>query len=293
MNSSPKTSEVTVSICIASYNMGDTIKESLKSIIKNLPPYFEIVIVDQSTDGSKNIIDDIAADSDISFKRIYTDVPLGVGHARNLAVCNATGEIVITHVDVDDWYKSQYFPALVELYLEIKRNRGSDFFLSCPNMNISSRDHIMENYLLSSLPIGANEKEYRWRAYKNGDLLNLNLDEKISGRIKLSNRKTVKNRVQRTYTRHLGMYDIGYSTRRIVEEDVILRSWPLHSRIFRTLILPFVWIHSLTRDELCNAPVDGKTLPEAMEESTYNLDEVIDKYNVDRELEVQTIAKQT
>jgi glycosyltransferase involved in cell wall biosynthesis len=261
--------------------MGDTIRESLSTIIKHLPRNFEIVIVDQSTDESKRIIKEIASDSELTFKTVFTNHPLGVGHARNLAVCEATGDIVVTHVDADDWYDSRYFPALVELYLRIREKRGGDFFFSCPNMNISSREFMKDNYLLSSLPIGANEKEYRWRAYRNGDFVSLRLDADVSGRIQLSDRKTIWSRIQRTYTRYLGMYEIGYSTRRILKEDVLLRSWPLHSRLFRLAVLPLVWVHALSVDRIDSAPVPDKTLPEAISESSYELRELKKEYDIE------------
>lgn len=272
--------DVSVSICIASYNMADTIEESLSSIIEELPENFEVVIVDQSTDGSKTIIEDVSSASGLEFKTVFADHPLGVGHARNLAVCEATGDIVITHVDADDWYDSRYFPAFVELYLAIREERGGDFFFSCPNMNISSKAYMKSNYLLSSLPIGANEKEYRWKAYRNGDFVGLRLNEETSGRIKLSERKTIWSRIRRTYTRHLGMYKIGYGPRRILEEDVRLRSWPLYSRLFRLALIPIVWFHSLFVTEIASSPVPGKTLPEALAESTYELDALKETYDL-------------
>lgn len=272
--------------------MHDTIRESLESIIERLPRNFEIVIVDESTDGSHDIIDDVASESDLEFRIIHTDFPMGVGPARNLAVCEATGDIVITHVDADDWYESRYFPALVELYLEIREDRGSDFFFSCPNMNISSREFVKENYLLTSLPIGANEKEYRWRAHRNGDFLQLHLDDEVSGRIKLSDRKTIASRVRRTYMKYLGMYQIGYSTGRIVREDIVERSWPLYSRLFRMGILPFVWFHSLFVEKISHAPVEGETLSEAVREDTYGLDEIREKYDLSVGLSVANLANE-
>ena len=270
--------------------MEDTIERSLESITENLPQNFEIVIVDQSTDSSKDIIDNIADESDLEFKKIYTEFPLGVGHARNLAVCEATGDIVITHVDADDWYNSQYFSAFVDLYLEIKKERGSDFFFSCPNMNISSREFIKSNYLLTSLPIGANEKEYRWRAHKNGDFLTVKSVDRVSGRIKLSDRKTIMNRMKRTYARHLGMYKIGYSTRQIIKEDMIERPWPVYSRLFMIIILPFVWFHSLFVETVCNAPVDGKTLYSVTTEHKYELADLKQKYNISTKLMIDELV---
>lgn len=270
--------------------MGDTLERSLKSITERLPQNFELVVVDQSTDGSQTVIEDVASESDIAFRTIHTAFPLGVGHARNLAVCEATGDIVVTHVDADDWYESRYFPALVELYLRIRERRGSDFFFSCPNMNISSRELIKERYLLTSLPIGANEKEYRWRAHRNGDFVQLTVDDDVSGRIKLSDRKTVASRVRRTYARHLGMYRIGYSTKRILTEDVIERSWPLYSRLFRVTILPLVWLHSLFVETVCHAPIEGKTLPEATAECTFELDELRRVYDISGDLLIDDLV---
>lgn len=271
--------------------MLDTIEESLSSIIEGLPENFEIVIVDQSTDGSKTIIEEISSASTLEFNTIFTDHPLGVGHARNLAVCEATGDIVITHVDADDWYDSRYFPALTELYLAMRDERGGDFFFSCVNMNISSREYMKSNYLLSSLPIGANEKEYRWRAYRNGDFVGLDLNEEVSGRIKLSERKTVWSRINRTYVRHLGMYKIGYSTGRIIKEDIVMRSWPLYSRLFRLIIIPFVWCHSLFVNKTHFSPVPNKTLPEAISESTYQLNDLKEMYDIDDSLVIVRLER--
>lgn len=285
-------SEHTVSLCIASYNMADTIEESLTSITRDLPENFEIVVVDQSTDGSRAIIEDIAERSDLPFKTLHTEYPLGVGHARNLAVCEATGDIVITHVDADDWYDSEYFPALAELYLLLREQRGGDFFFSCSNMNISSREHMKGEYLLTSLPIGANEKEYRWRALNDDDFLELRLPADVSGRIKLSDRKTLFSRMQRTYRRHLGMYMIGYSTRRIVEEDIVLRSWPLHSRLFRAAILPLVWFHTLFKAPLCNAPSTDLSLQEYIARHSYTFDELREEYDIESATRIRTLIEQ-
>lgn len=281
-----------VSICIASYNMSDTIEESLESIISDLPQNFEITITDQSTDGSKDIISQIASESKLNFNTIYVDFPLGVGHSRNLAVCEAAGDIVITHVDADDWYDSRYFSALVELYLEIRAARGSDFFFSCPNMNISTREFMMENYLLTSVPIGANEKEYVWRAIRNQDFVELTVDDDVSGRIKLSDRKTLMSRVKRTYARHLGMYKIGYSTVRILKEDVIETDWPLYSRLFRTAILPFVMIHSLLINTICYAPIEKNSLSELADDCVYTVNEIKKRYNISQELSIDRLMNE-
>jgi glycosyltransferase involved in cell wall biosynthesis len=273
--------------------MSDTIEQSLESIIENLPKNFEIVIVDQSTDGSKKIIDQVASKSGLTFKRIYVDFPLGVGHSRNLAVCEATGNIVITHVDVDDWYNSSYFSALVELYLEIRSKRGSDFFFSCPNMNISSQELIMENYLLTSVPIGANEKEYVWRAIRNDDFVRLAVDDDVSGRIKLSDRKNLWSRIDRTYARHLGMYKIGYSTVQILKEDVIEADWSLHSCLFRTAILPFVMFHSMFVDTICHASTKEESLFKITDSRSYEIEEIKQKYDISRKLSIDDLITES
>ena len=282
----------TVSICIASYNMVDTIEESLETITKDLPEHFEIVIVDQSNDGSKEIIDDIVSNSDIQFKKCYFDQPLGVARARNIALREATGDLVITHVDVDDWYDSRYFVALSELYEIIKEKRGEDFFFDCPNMNISSREHMVENYTIPSLPIGATGTTFRWRAHRNGDYLGLKVEKDITGRIKLSERKTGYSRMRRTYLRYLGLYKIGYDTRRIFKDIIQSTRWPLHSRIFRLVILPIVWVHSLFVTKVYDLPIDGKELDEITEESLYSFEELKQKYDINEEILLDVLLDQ-
>lgn len=290
MDMSSNNVDRSVSICIASYNMSDTIEESLQTITKDLPENFEIVIIDQSNDGSKEIIDNFIRNSNLLFKKKYFDNPLGVTRARNIALQEATGDLVITHVDVDDWYDSRYFVALSELYLILRDKQGSDFFFDCPNMNISSREHMVEQYTMPSLPIGASGTAFRWRAHRNGDYLGLRLDTEITGRIKLSDRKTITSRIKRTYFRYLGMYKIGYSTRRIVRQDIIeSTTWSVHSRLFRAVILPIVWIHSLFVPQICDAPIDGKDLEELTEASLYTFEDLKDKYEINEQIMVDRL----
>jgi glycosyltransferase involved in cell wall biosynthesis len=271
--------------------MGDTIGEALETITEELPENFEIVIVDQSNDGSKEIIDEFASNSKIQFKKIYFDRPLGVARPRNIAVREATGDIVMTHIDADDWYDSRYFPALVELYMILKEKIGSDFFFCGPNTNISSKQFMIENYTLSSAPIGANEMEYTWRAYRNGDYVGLKLDEnKMTGRIKLSDRKDIASRIKRTYRRCLGMYRIGYGTRRIIEQDIVLGRWSLVSKLYRAAILPIVWLHSLFVPNICDAPIKGETLDEIISQSTYTLKELKEEYDIKREIALDRLV---
>lgn len=281
-----------VSICVANYNMADTIAESLQSILANIPNHYELVIVDESDDDSRRIIDELDVDNQI--KKIYVD-DLGLSCSRNLAVKKASGDIVITHVDMDDWYDSRYFEPFVELYMEIKNAKGGeDFFFSCENFNITSRGAYLDRYELRDLPIGAGERDYRWRAIMSGEFINVKINENISGRIKLSDRKNMCSRANRTVRLLIGLFQVGYTTRRILNEEIFIGDRPVHSQSFMLVILPYAYIVSIFKTSVgTDIPNHRNSLDEEIEQNTYTIPELTEKYNINRELKICSLVSST
>lgn len=277
-----------VSICIANYNMVDTIQESLNSIVENIPPEYELVIVDESDDGSREIIDELDIENPV--KKIYAE-DLGLSRSRNLAVEEASGDIVITHVDMDDWYDSEYFDPLVELYVRIREARGGDdFFFSAPNFNITGRKSYLRNYKLKDLPIGVGERDYRWRVVLAEEYLQVKIDKKISGRISLSDRKTVRSRAKRAFNLIEGLFRIGYSTQRILQEEVLDRDYPVYSQLYKLAILPAAYVTSQFKSDIESAvPQGGDSLAREIDRRTYTVSELCNKYNIKETLKINTM----
>lgn len=268
--------------------MSDTVAESLKSILKNCPDHYEIVIVDESDDGSREIIDGLDIKNPVN--KIYED-GLGLSRSRNLVVEEASNEIVITHVDMDDWYDSRYFEPLVELYSRIREARGGDdFFFSCPNFNITGKETYLEKYKLRDLPIGVGERDYRWRVINHGDLIWLKLDKNVSRRIKLSERKTIVSRIKRSYLLIRGLFQIGYSVRRVVKEEVVRENFSWYSSLFKLILVPIAYIASRFRDSVdTNIPKDGESMREKIDQNTYTVQELQQKYGISQDMKINTL----
>ncbi|WP_226929176.1 glycosyltransferase family 2 protein [Halorubrum halophilum] len=280
-----------VSICIANYNMADTIRESLDSVVEHIPSEYELVIVDESDDGSREIIDEL--DVENSVKKMYVD-ELGLSRSRNLAVEEASGDIVITHVDMDDWYDSRYFEPFVELYVRIREARkGRDFFFSCPNFSITSNGAYLERYKLKDLPIGPGERDYRWRAITADDYIRVEVDDDVSGRLKLSDRKTITSRATRSFNHIEGLFSIGYSTRRILDEEVFGhfgRDFPYYSKIYKLAILPIAFLTSQFKQDIESpVPRDGDSLASEIDRRTYTVSELQDRYDIEETMKINKL----
>lgn len=277
-----------VSICIANYNMEDTIRESLGSVVEHIPNDYEVVIVDESDDDSRTIIDELDIENPV--KKIYVE-DLGLSRSRNLAVTEASGEIVITHVDMDDWYDSRYFEPFVELYVRIRESRdGRDFFFGCPNFNITSREAYLERYKLRDLPIGPGERDYRWRAILSDEFIRVEIDENISERLKLSNRKTIPSRARRAFNLIEGLFTIGYSVRRVLDEEVFDCGDPYYSQLYKLVILPIAFVTSQFNDDVdSGVPRFGDSLASKMKQRTYTVNELQNKFDIDDDLKIKTL----
>ena len=94
-------SQIKVSVCMASYNGEKYIEEQLRSILRQLRDYDEVVIVDDaSKDKTKEIIRSI---QDSRVRLIEHFINSGVVSTFEESVRNATGEIIFLADDDDVW----------------------------------------------------------------------------------------------------------------------------------------------------------------------------------------------
>ncbi len=111
------------SICLCTYQMGDSISICLESLLKNTLNNVEIVIVD---DGSKDNTFIICRDYERKYKRIkYIKLKRSsnrmLGETRNLSVSAATSDIVLLHIDADDIWQ-EGIQDLINFYLYFRNN---------------------------------------------------------------------------------------------------------------------------------------------------------------------------
>jgi glycosyltransferase involved in cell wall biosynthesis len=270
--------------------MADTIRESLGSVVEHIPDDYEIVIVDESDDESREIIDELEIDNPLT--TVYGD-DLGLSRSRNLAVEKASGEIVITHVDMDDWYDSRYFEPFVELYVRIREARdGQDVFFACPNFNITNREAYLERYQLKDLPIGVGERDYRWRVVMSDELIRVTVDETVSKRLKLSDRKNILSRAKRAFNLLEGLFMIGYSVRRVLDEEVFRPADPYYSQLFKLAVLPIAFVTSQFKSDVDSAvPRSGDSLTTEMKRRSYTVDELRTKFDIEGDLQIHALIE--
>lgn len=174
-----------VSIVIPVYNCKRYIKDCMNSIIRQIYPELEVILVDDgSSDGSGIICDEYA--SKYTWVKTIHQINSGPGIARNSGAAVATGEL-LTYVDADDYVSKSYVSKMVEL---------------------------MENYGADIVEVGNVYMLETKNTFKNcdGGLEVLNKDELFAKSNKI--RHTVWGRL---YRREL-IKDVAFSEKRIGED---------------------------------------------------------------------------
>lgn len=95
-----------ISIILPSYNSEKYVAETINSVLIQTYKNFELIIIDDaSTDGSMNIINNIAK-NESRIKIISLKKNGGVSNARNIGIANAQGKY-ISFIDSDDVWKNE------------------------------------------------------------------------------------------------------------------------------------------------------------------------------------------
>lgn len=109
---SPADAELPVSVVISTYNRGKYIAESIKSVLSQSMPDFELIIVDDgSTDGTKEVV---ASFRDPRIRYFYRE-NAGIAAARNFAASVSRGRYTAVHDDDDimlPWRLERHLEAL-------------------------------------------------------------------------------------------------------------------------------------------------------------------------------------
>lgn len=121
-----------VSIIIPIYNGEKTIEKCLNSIINQIYKNFEVLMInDGSVDNTETICKKFAQ-NDARFRYIFKKNG-GVSSARNLGLCNITGNF-ISFVDCDDTLSEKFLSTLINNMLKFKCN------ISVCNFNLISNN---------------------------------------------------------------------------------------------------------------------------------------------------------
>lgn len=167
---------VRYTVAIINYNMADTLERSLRSVVDQVTDKFEVVVVDGgSSDGSIKILDRL---SDEYRNLRYLVSPYGDdstrGFDRAVAVSEAAGEYVITHIDTDDQY-DEVICDFVVLFHEIETQLEREPVLWGSHMMMAARDHLLELGSYRNLRAGEDMDLFR-RAIASDKTVYLELD---------------------------------------------------------------------------------------------------------------------
>jgi glycosyltransferase involved in cell wall biosynthesis len=105
------------SVCLCTYNDGETIDACLDSILNQLDDRYELVVTDGgSDDGTRDALNDRVESADIDV-RIFTQPEPGLGVARQVCVNEARGDYLLEQVDADMVF-ADCFDELLDFYLQ-------------------------------------------------------------------------------------------------------------------------------------------------------------------------------
>lgn len=133
-----------ISICVINKNSEATIEKSLRSVLCQIDESFEIVIVDESSDKSRNIINRLIQEFPGAIKPVFLDKhEMGnIGQARNRSIIEASGDYCIMNIDCDDVWQP-HIKDFVAVFLQIEGMFGKKFLLAGQQINMARRDFLI------------------------------------------------------------------------------------------------------------------------------------------------------
>ena len=127
------------SICVTNKNMERTIEASLKSVLNQLDDRFEMVVVDESTDRSRIILEKLAGEYPI-LRNVFLsrNRRRTIAEARNISVAEAKGDYCLLHIDCDDLWEP-YIGEFIKVFHVLDDLVPQDILLVGQQLNMGNR----------------------------------------------------------------------------------------------------------------------------------------------------------
>lgn len=248
MNDTPK-----YSICIINMNTEDTLEASLRSVLPQLTAEFEVVVVDESEDRSREILIQLQEEFPI-VRNIFLEknTKRTIGDARNISIQEAKGQYCIMHIDCDDyWYP--YISEFIKVFENLEKIIGKDVLLAGHQINIAKKSFLISHGPYRNVEHG--EDRDLWMR-----LAKLGLYQPIDHaaffyRMDIGARKTKKKAFLRTYwsvrDEIRGGVRLSNYLRQVFERNLVSN---IRTRILRVILYPIALLSSQSRTAL---PTDG------------------------------------
>lgn len=271
------------SVAVCNYNMENTIEESLTSILENVNDSFEVVVIDESTDSSPEIVRELQESYDnLRLVEIEPGEDRTLGRARNIAREEANAKFVLMSMDADDRYSGGIVD-FVRIYEQLREELGRDFYLSGNNINISSKEFLVTDGRHRDIPIGAAEEDFQWRMQDQGDIIYLKHD-RICEEIDISDRKKSKGYgISKSIESNIGRFQVGVTfwslfTAMVLRGDTL--KWK--GRLVYLVALPVAYILSLQEEkyEIPDQFRDYTSRDVGKDEIIFTLEELEEEYDI-------------
>lgn len=271
---------VSYTIAVANYNMADTLRRSLTSVLDQVDDRFEVLVVDDgSTDESPEILDDLSGEYDqLRWIRLEPDPSRHLGKTRNVSVEEAAGDHVILHLDADDEFPDGAIADLVAVYEQIREQRDDAFVLTAAGATVAPRDFLLELGPYRNLPVGGEDLDFWRRTFAEGTHIWIKSDNMAQ---KLGYEKSATNKMRRWYRIAVADFQTGVTLASYLEYARRIHSWIGVG--YYVLMLPVAYAHAQFRASFsCPEEFERKWyLDEYQSREGVTLDELDDTYGVD------------
>lgn len=152
---------VRYSVCMCNYEMADTVRRSVESILTQVGDEFEVFVVDGgSEDGSIDILESLEQEYDnFRYEAREPNQDRHLGADRQYSLENASGEYVLFDLDCDDEY-AEGIEDFVTVYHQIEEDRERPFILKGEAINMAPRS-LMEKIPFRNVGMAEDKDLYR------------------------------------------------------------------------------------------------------------------------------------
>lgn len=235
------------SICICNYNMGDTLFESLESILSQISADFEVILVDDgSSDNSVEICAFLAKKYD-SFRyfQLERDVHRLLGETRNISISKANGEWCIFHLDTDDFI-GPYVKDFVKLVEVLSEGLNKDVLYSGQQIHMARRKFLLSRGPFLNIYRGEDRDLY-FRLVRSGEWIVIS-HKRFIYRLNRSKRKllvkTLRDLLDQSVT---DLRTKSNPLQYLVESFTLIRSIGYKVVLFRLLTIYWAWKQATSR----------------------------------------------
>lgn len=158
-------------IAVVNYNMEDTLRDSLESILKQIDTDdFEVLVIDDSTDRSPQILEDLSKKWD-NLRYMTGCGNENIAQARDMSFRNSSGNYIISALDADESYRN-IVEDFTKIYHKIEEKKSEKFLLRGDGIYMAPKDELIE---IGHRNVGYGEDRDLWRRFEiEYDLVSLN-----------------------------------------------------------------------------------------------------------------------